>query len=82
MRLPAVLIAALSVVAVAGAAQAGCLTGAAVGGVAGHYAGRHTGVGIVGGCVVGHEMAKKKQQDRLVAQGKGYYDARHHFHRN
>lgn len=39
---------------------AGCLKGAAVGGVAGHVAGKHGVVGAVGGCVVGRHMANKK----------------------
>ena len=34
----------------------GCLTGAAVGGVAGHMAG-HGVLGAAGGCAVGHHMA-------------------------
>ena len=36
---------------------AGCLKGAIVGGVAGHLA-HHTIVGALGGCIIGHEMAK------------------------
>ena len=36
---------------------AGCLKGAIVGGVAGHLA-HHTLLGALGGCIVGHEMAK------------------------
>ncbi len=64
------------------AANAGCLGGAVVGGVAGHVAGRHAGIGAVGGCVVGHHMAVVKKRDRMVAQGRGYYDAHHHFHQN
>jgi len=44
-----------------GVAEAGCLGGAVVGGVAGHMAGHHAGLGAVGGCAVGHHMAKKKQ---------------------
>lgn len=39
----------------AGAAQAeGYLKGAAVGGVAGHVAGKHGTAGAVGGCAIGH----------------------------
>ena len=37
----------------------GCIKGAIVGGVAGHYAGHHGVLGAMGGCVVGHHMAKK-----------------------
>ncbi len=53
--------------AVGGVAQAGCLGGAVVGGVAGHMAGHHAGLGAVGGCAVGHHMAKKKQQKAMAA---------------
>ena len=58
----------------AGAAQAGCLGGAVVGGVAGHYAGRHTLVGAAGGCVVGHHLAAQKKRERAAAraQARGY----------
>ena len=48
-------------------AQAGCVGGAVVGGVAGHMAGHHTGLGAVGGCAVGHHMAKIKQQKAAAA---------------
>lgn len=70
--------AALSLMLTAGAvdtAQAkGCLKGAAVGGVGGHLAG-HGVLGAVGGCVVGHHMASKRdrqaqtQQDVQTQQG-------------
>lgn len=40
----------------AGAADAGCLGGAVVGGVGGHFV-HHPVLGAVGGCVVGHHMA-------------------------
>ena len=66
----------------AGAAQAGCLGGAVVGGVAGHVAGRHGKLGMVGGCIVGHHMAVEKKRERMVANGRGYYDAHHRFHKN
>src|SRR5579883_1776438 len=39
---------------------AGCLSGAAVGGVAGHLAGHHGVLGAAAGCAVGHHEAKKK----------------------
>lgn len=45
---------------------AGCLKGAAVGGVAGHYVGKgHAVAGAAAGCAVGHHRAKvaaRKQQ--------------------
>lgn len=48
----------------AGAAQAGCLTGAAVGGVAGHMAGHHGLLGAAAGCAIGHHHDAKKQEER------------------
>ena len=51
-----------------GTAQAGCLGGAVVGGVGGHFV-HHPILGAVGGCVVGHHMAVvKKRQMRLARQ--------------
>ena len=41
---------------------AGCLKGAAVGGVGGHFAGHHGLIGAAAGCAVGHHMASKKQR--------------------
>ena len=61
MKIFAGLALAGSLLAAAPAANAGCLGGAVVGGVAGHMAGHHAGLGAVGGCAVGHHMAKKKQ---------------------
>ena len=40
----------------------GCLKGAAVGGVAGHFAGHHGVLGAIGGCAVGHHMANEKNK--------------------
>jgi hypothetical protein len=39
----------------------GCLKGAAVGGIGGHFAGHHGLVGAAAGCAVGHHMANKKE---------------------
>jgi uncharacterized protein YcfJ len=39
------------------AQAAGCLRGAIVGGVAGHYAGGHFIAGAIGGCIIGHHVA-------------------------
>jgi hypothetical protein len=41
---------------------AGCLKGAAVGGVAGHYAGHHGVLGAGAGCVIGHHEATKHRE--------------------
>jgi hypothetical protein len=47
---------------VAGPAQAkGCITGAVVGGAAGHMA-HHGVLGAAGGCAAGHHMASEKQK--------------------
>lgn len=62
---------ALSAASFAAQVQAaGCLKGAAVGGVAGHYVGTgHAVLGAVGGCIVGHHMASKKaKEDKLARQ--------------
>ncbi len=51
---------ALIVLFAAPAAQAaGCLKGAAVGGVAGHFVGHHGLAGAAVGCAVGHHEANK-----------------------
>ena len=50
------LAAAAVLTSTAGAASAGCLGGAVVGGVGGHFV-HHPVLGAVGGCVVGHHMA-------------------------
>ncbi len=56
---------------VGGAANAGCLTGAAVGGVGGHFAGHHALLGAAAGCAVGHHMAvmhkRQARQQRQLA---------------
>jgi hypothetical protein len=52
-----------------GGAQAkGCLEGAAVGGVAGHVAGKHGVIGAAGGCAIGHHEASKKEKEQQAAQ--------------
>ena len=54
--------------ALSGTAQAGCLGGAVVGGVGGHFA-HHPVLGAAAGCVVGHHLAVvKKRQMRLARQ--------------
>lgn len=47
-----------------GAADAkGCIKGAVVGGVAGHYTHHHGVLGAAAGCVIGHHMANKKAKE-------------------
>lgn len=43
---------------------AGCVKGAIVGGVAGHYAGNHGVLGAGAGCLVGH-YAKKREREEM-----------------
>jgi outer membrane lipoprotein SlyB len=63
---------ALALATVSFAAQvqaAGCLKGAVVGGVAGHYVGKgHAVLGAAGGCIVGHHIAAKKAKEVAVAR--------------
>jgi hypothetical protein len=53
------------------AEAAGCLKGAAVGGVAGHYAGHHGVLGAGAGCVIGHHEATKHARERTQQQQQG-----------
>jgi outer membrane lipoprotein SlyB len=48
----------------------GCIKGALVGGVAGHYMHRHTLLGAAAGCIVGHHLAHKKEQEQKAAAEK------------
>ena len=49
----------------------GCLKGAFVGGVVGHYAGHHGTLGALAGCAYGHHRATVRQReiDRHNGQG-------------
>jgi hypothetical protein len=60
-------LAALAVASTSPADAKGCLKGAAVGGVAGHYAGRHGVLGAAAGCLYGRHRAK--EQERLQQHG-------------
>jgi hypothetical protein len=46
------------------AQAAGCLKGAAVGGVAGHFAGHHSLLGAGAGCIIGRHEANKHARER------------------
>lgn len=63
---------AVAVLAVATAGQAeaaGCLKGAVVGGVAGHFVGKgHAVLGAAGGCLAGRHMANQKARENAAAQ--------------
>jgi hypothetical protein len=56
------------------AAAKGCVRGAFVGGVAGHYAGHHGLLGAAAGCLVGRHEAKKRA--RMQTEGAARYDRR------
>jgi len=45
----------------------GCLKGAAVGGVGGHFAGHHGLIGAAAGCAVGHHLANKPRPEKNSA---------------
>jgi hypothetical protein len=51
---------------------AGCLKGAVVGGVAGHYAGNHGLLGAGAGCLVGRHYAKKHARQEMNNNNTGY----------
>jgi hypothetical protein len=60
---------------------AGCLKGAAIGGVAGHLAGHHALLGAGAGCAIGHHEANKHARERAEedrasggTSGSGYSD--------
>ncbi len=42
----------------------GCLKGAAVGGVAGHFAGHHGWLGAAAGCLYGRHRANEQERDK------------------
>ncbi len=46
---------------------AGCLSGAAVGGIGGHVAGHHAVLGAVAGCAVDHHMKVKQERKAQAA---------------
>ncbi len=50
------------------AEAAGCIKGAAVGGVAGHVAGHHGVLGAAAGCVVGRHNANKSAREAQQAR--------------
>ena len=72
MLLPAALAFFMAAGWVAAPSQAaGCLKGAAVGGVAGHLAGHHGVLGAGAGCVIGHHEATKAAREKTQQQQQG-----------
>jgi uncharacterized protein YcfJ len=60
-------------IAIAGDANAGCVKGAIIGGIAGHLVG-HGGLGAAAGCAYGaHESHR---HDRQAGEGRSAHDAR------
>jgi hypothetical protein len=51
---------------------AGCLKGAVVGGVAGHYAGNHGLLGVGAGCLIGRHYVKKHARQEINNDSTGY----------
>ncbi len=69
----AVLALALLFAAAAGTADArGCLKGAVIGGVAGHFAHHHVLAGAAIGCVIGHHVAH--EHDKKLAREQARHD--------
>jgi hypothetical protein len=71
-----ILVPALALLMAAGwatmpAQAAGCLKGAAVGGVAGHFAGHHGVLGAGAGCIIGHHEAAKHAREKAQQQQQG-----------
>lgn len=54
--------ATIALTATTGVNAKGCLKGAAVGGVAGHYTGHHGLLGAAAGCVIGRHEANKRDR--------------------
>jgi hypothetical protein len=69
MRTSIIALAFVSLVSVGGIASAkGCIKGAAVGGVAGHVAGKHGVLGAAAGCAVGRHEANKKDHEEAASK--------------
>jgi hypothetical protein len=56
---------------------AGCLKGAAIGGVAGHFAGHHALLGAGAGCIIGHHEAAKHARERARQEQEGSSNYEH-----
>jgi hypothetical protein len=71
-------LAAVGALALLGSAQPaaakGCIRGAFMGGVAGHYVAHHGLLGAAAGCLVGRHEAKKRE--RMQTNGAAGYDRR------
>ena len=54
------------------AEAAGCLSGAAIGGTAGHFAGHHALLGAAAGCYIGHHEANRRAAQRAAGENATY----------
>lgn len=69
LKTTCITIAAGALLTVTGVANArGCLSGAAVGGVAGHVAGKHAVLGAAAGCAINHHRDKVADKKAAAAQ--------------
>ncbi|MDB5956380.1 hypothetical protein [Ramlibacter sp.] len=79
--------ACFALAAMSGGANAGCLGGAAAGGIAGHFMRHHSVAGAAAGCAIGHfhskHQAARAEQARNdhVAQAPTQPSHRHWFHK-
>ena len=70
MKIATIMIAATLLIAGAGQAEArGCINGAVIGGVAGHYLADRGIVGAVAGCLGGRYLANRAARRREVEYG-------------
>jgi hypothetical protein len=71
--------------AISGGANAGCLGGAAAGGVAGHFMHRHGLAGAAAGCAIGHyrskHQAERANQGRTDQVAQTRTQSHHHWFR-
>ena len=68
LAIAAALIAATSLLPAGSAHAAGCVKGAVVGGVAGHFV-HHGWLGAAAGCLIGHHEANKHMRQQSYDRG-------------
>lgn len=64
VAIAAALLVGVAVVPTAPAQARGCIKGAMVGGVAGHYMGHHGFLGAAAGCLIGRHEANKQMRQQ------------------
>jgi hypothetical protein len=80
MVMKSMFVAAAAMLAVVGLSSgpseaAGCVKGAVIGGVAGHFVGHHGLLGAGAGCAIGHHEAYRRDQERGRSD-RAWYDDR------